>query len=84
MLNSFGQKNVVYAASGAGLLCVVGGLWYYRSSVWNTAASWCPWSASNCQKKCNGSKPNGQTQTDGNGAGDGEDTVRQRYSEKTE
>ena len=35
MFNSFDQKNVIVVTSGIGALCLVGSLWYYKTSVWN-------------------------------------------------
>lgn len=33
--NSFDQKNVMYASLGIGALCMAGGVWYYKDSLWN-------------------------------------------------
>jgi hypothetical protein len=59
MFNSFDQKNVIVVTSGIGALCLVGSLWYYKTSVWNNTKRLFGYGSDPNGSGPNGSGPNG-------------------------
>ena len=59
MFNSFDQKNVIVVTSGIGALCLVGSLWYYKTSVWNNTKRLFGYGSGPNGSGPNGSGPNG-------------------------
>ena len=74
MFNSFDQKNIIVVTSGIGALCLVGSLWYYKTSVWNNTKRLFGYGSTGSGPNGsgpNGSGPNGSGSTGSGSTGSG-------------